>query len=221
MKKWDCVFAASLLSNEFEQFKSLAEPLQIQANHIIVREEENAAYVYLVESGYVKIFRSTVDGKNFILGLRKPGDLFGVVSVLQNKKRSSSGEAMVKCKLWRMESKTFIKMLVEYPSIAVKIASIYVKYLDEMQMAISKLLSMEVYQRVAWLLCSLSSPDSDLDKKELRINITHQEIANMVGSSRQRATMALGRLQRAGIISLGKHYIEIVDSNNLKRIYSI
>lgn len=209
-----------LLPEETARFKTLSEHMQLNAGQVVFAEDDHADCVYLVEVGHVKIYHSTVVGKVSIMSIRGPGDVFGVAGVLLGERRCAFAETVDSCKLWRTDGKVFENMLYEYPRLAVQVAIIHGKYLRDAETAIGRLLSMDVDRRLAWLLFRLASPVSTPEGEKIRVNVrlTHQELASMIGSCRQTTTSALGRLQRDGIISLGKHYIEIVDSKKLGKI---
>lgn len=206
-----------LLSDEVERYKSLSVLLKFKAGNVIFEEGDDVDCLYLIESGHVKNYHSTIDGKVSIISLRGPGDVFGIAGLLLNGKRCASTETLDNCKLWRMEAEVFKQMLFEYSRLAVQIAVIQGTYLREAEAVIGNLLSKNSDQKLAWLLYNLSSPVITSKGQKLRINIrlTHQDLASMIGSCRQTTTMALRRLQTAGIIKTGKYYIEIVDEKKI------
>ncbi|HWR30448.1 MAG TPA: Crp/Fnr family transcriptional regulator, partial [Negativicutes bacterium] len=210
MQKAQPSLLKALQPEEIARFKQLAELMQMKAGQVIFAEEDFADAVYIVEQGHVKIYHNSVAGKNSIMSIRGPGDLFGVAAVLLREKRCAFAETMGEGAIWRMEGKTFVDMVYECPRLAMEVALTHGRYLRDAETAIGQLLSMDADQRVAWLLLRLASPVSTPEGEKIRISVrlTHQDLASMIGSCRQTTTTALGRLQRAGIINFGKRYID-------------
>ncbi len=217
MKKPEATLRHILLSDEIAEFKALAHPMQTEAGYLVYGEEECSEYVYFIETGYVKIYRSTSLGRVTTISVRKPGDLIGIAGVLNVRYRCVFAETIEKCKLWRMEGETFVKMLYARPRWAVQVATLLGQRLCNAEIAIANLTSMEVNRRLAWLLMDLARTAGRPGEERLRIDVglTHQDMASMIGTCRQTVTTALGQFKENGIIQVGKRYIEIIDVNKL------
>lgn len=208
-----------LLPDEVILFKDLARPVQVKAGHVIFGEDDHADCVYLVETGHVKTYHTTRLGKIFMISIRKPGDVFGIAAVLLGEKRCVFAESIENCHLWRMDGTVFVDMLHKCPRLAVQIATVYGKYLRDSDRAIGNLMSLDVNCRVAWLLIKLASTVATPQGDKLRINVrlTHQDMANMIGTCRQTVTTTLGQFKKDGMIRVGRQFIEIIDIDKLNQ----
>ncbi len=208
-----------LLPNEVILFKKLARFIEVKARQIIFGEDDQADCVYFVAAGHIKTYHSTKSGKISLISIRKPGDIFGIAAVLLGEKRCVFAETIETCNLWRMEGKVFIDMLYKRPRLAVQIATVYGEYLRDSDRAIGNLMSLDVNRRLAWLLIKLASTVSTPQGERLRINVqlTHQDMASMIGTCRQTVTTTLGQFKKAGIIYIGKQFIELIDPDALNQ----
>lgn len=207
----------SLSPNEVAAFKALARALQAKAGQIVFREEDCPDYIYLIETGHVKIYRNTPLGKVVTVGIRKPGDVIGVAEVLTGMNRCCFAEAVEASELWRMPGEIFITMLRSQPELAVKVAAAMGNRLREAETTILNLVTLEVDHRLAKLLLNLAKAGATDGEKGLRIGVqlTQQELASMIGTCRQTVTTTLRRFKDEGVIHTGKRYIEIVDGVKL------
>lgn len=117
-----------------------------------------------------------------------------------------------------MNGKTFISMLYNTPSLAVKVATAMGTRLREAETTISNLVTLEVDRRLARLLINLAEKGLIEGEKGLRIDIKlkQQEIATMIGTCRQTVTTTLQKFKKEGFIHTGKERIEILDIDTLK-----
>jgi CRP/FNR family cyclic AMP-dependent transcriptional regulator len=208
-----------LTPDEVVMFKKLACPIQVKEGYVIFGEDDHADCVYLIEKGHVKTYHSSKLGKIFMISIRKPGDIFGIAAVLLGEKRCVFAAAIENCTLWRMEGKVFIDMLHQCPRLAVQIATLYGRYLRDTDRAIGNLMSLDVNCRVAWLLVKLAGTVSTPQGEKLRIEVplTHQDMANMIGTCRQTVTTILGQFKKEGMIHVGKQFIEITNFDKLNQ----
>ena len=206
-----------LSSEEVAAFKALARMRRVAAGVVVFREEDSPDFIYLIETGHIKICRSTAQGKVVTVGIRKPGDLIGMAEVLTGVNRCCYAEAIEACALWRINGKAFINMLRSQSSLAVKVAAALSNRLREAEATILNLATLEVDRRLAKLLLSLAQKGefSDDTRPGPDIQLTHQELANMIGTSRQTVTTTLQRFKDEKLVLIGKRHIKIADWNKL------
>jgi CRP-like cAMP-binding protein len=208
----------SLQPDEIIEFKRLAQPLQVGSGHVIFHEGDSSDSSYLIEAGHVKLYRSTSEGKVSTMSIRTAGDLFGMGGVLKAESRRASAESIEGSILWRMNDKTFMALLNSKPQIAIRVATMLATHLHYAELTILNLTYLEVESRLARLLLHLAGIDSKPAEKRISVDIklTHQEIANMIGTCRQTVTTVLKQFKEAEIINVGKQHIEIIDSRALE-----
>lgn len=209
----------TLNQDENDQFRKLATRIKLQQGQIMFREDDLASFVCLIESGHIKIFRSSPLGEIVTVGVRGVGELIGVAEVLSETERSCFAESLENCELWKMDGKTFIKMLHSVPTLSVKVATAMGTRLREAEATILNLVTLEVDRRLARLLIGLAEKGLTDGEKGLRIDmrLKQSEIATMVGTCRQTVTTTFQKLKKEGLIFTRKERIEILDMERLKR----
>lgn len=204
-----------MLPEEMSVFKSLSRLMHVKKGHILFSQEGCNDFVYLIGFGYVKIYKNTDYGKAFTTSIYSTGDVIGIAGVLMGKSHSVYAQTIGTCKLWRMAGTDFIEMLQSYPKLAIRIAAVQSQRLRNAEMLIGNLMYREVDRRLAWLLMDLAGKVSYDWQAKINIHLTHQDIANMIGASRQTVTSILSRFKTEGIVNVGGHCIEITDVDKL------
>ncbi len=176
-------------------------------NSILLNEGDETDSLFIIESGKVKIYLSNEDGKEIILNILSAGDYFGEIALLDNRPRSASVMSLQHSRLWLISKKEFEACLFRYPEITLlllKDMSSRLRFLTE---NVKSLALMDVYGRVARTLLSLAT------EKEGRLvieqKLTQQDIASMVGASREMVSRILKELVTGGYISVNRSIITI------------
>lgn len=224
MNAWDAVFrrvtAVSLSAEEWADVKERGATLAVAAGQAIFREGDPARYVYVIEKGHVKISRNSPLGREVTVAIRKAGEVVGIAEALGGMERCCYAEALEPCALWQMEGTKFIEMLHLRPGLAVKVATTLGQRLREAENLFSNMVALEVDRRLARLLVSLADRFGVPGQRGVKIDIplTQQDLATMIGSSRQTVTTTLQRFKDGGLLAVGKKSLEVVDPDGLRKI---
>lgn len=206
----------AVLLDELAEFKSKAYLVKVKARDTIFFEEDSAKYIYLVEHGHVKVSRNTRDGKIVTVAVGTAGDFVGAAALLTGRPQPIFAEAITNCQLWRMDGEKLIHMLFTRPGVSFLLASMTGRQLHDAQKTIVNITSCEATQRLSRLLVDLCGKFSLEDVVgNPQIILTHQELANMIGISRQTVTKILGQLQENGYLVTSKRCIEISNYEKL------
>lgn len=207
---------------EINLLKQSGRVLTVKAGHILFRENDETDHVYLIESGHVKHYHTTSLGKVVIVSICGPSEMIGVPAVLLGQRRGVFAEALEPGTLWRIEQEVFLRLLHQYPQLAVKLAAIHCQLVRNYEYGLQTLVVASADSRLAWLLLRLAEgrrPEWDGGQR-VSFYLTHQEMADMIGSCRQTVTTVLGNFKRAGLIRIKKHALEIVDADRLRQLVS-
>jgi len=211
--------AITLSAEERTSFKLLATKMTLKAGETIFEQENCAKFVYLIETGHIKIFRISPFGTIVTVGIRKGGDVIGIAEVLREINRCCFAKTIELSELWKMDGNTFKELLYSHPQLALKIAATMSSRLREAETTILNLMTLEVDRRLARLLLSLAEKGTSLGEKGLKLNVklTQDEMATMIGSCRQTVTTTLQKFRDQKLIYSNKRNIEIINLDNLKR----
>jgi len=171
-------------------------------NAVIINEGDQSHSFYLINSGKVKVFLDDDQGKEIVLSILGPGEYFGEMSLIDDEARSAGVMVLEDSHLTVISRLNFRNCLAKYPDIATRVMFGLVRRLRDANKKIGSLALMDVYGRVANALLQLASKrDGELIVEG---KLTHQDIANMVGASREMVTRILRDLVAGGYISIDK-----------------
>jgi CRP/FNR family transcriptional regulator/CRP/FNR family cyclic AMP-dependent transcriptional regulator len=156
-------------------------------NYSIFFQSDLGDTFYIVLSGRIKITLLNEDGKEIILSVLKEGDFFGEMSLLDNEIRSASAIVVEEAQLFFMRRSRFLGLITNNSQILIKILEEIGTRLRGADEKIGNLAFLDVYGRTVRLLQQLADSQGRKTKRGIEIlNVpTHQEIASMVGATRE------------------------------------
>jgi len=164
----------------------------------IVAEGEPSQSLYILLSGRAKVQRSDAEGKEVILAVLGPGECFGEMSLIDEAPRSASVITIESCDFMAINKDSFKATLAQNHDIAMKIMRGLVKRLREADKKIETLALLDVYGRVARVLLDFSEQVGG--ERVVRSKLPRQEIAKMIGASREMVSRVMKGLEVDGYI---------------------
>lgn len=185
---------------------------------IIILQDTSVEGLYILVSGRLRISRSSEDGRVKVLAILSPGDIIGEMSLLDDESASATVETMEDSRLMLIRKEDFQAMLLRYPLVTIEIARILGRRLRSADKEIEELAFYSVKNRLIEALIDLANRHSERTSSGIRVSlrITHQDLADMVGSSRETITRIMNLLERDQLIVNEGGYIVIKDINRLK-----
>lgn len=197
----------NLAGAEFEAIKAHAVPRNYPANTIIVTEGDDTSSLYLVESGKVKFYLNDEDGNEVMLGKVGAGGYFGELAVLDGAPRSVSVMTLEPTKLAVVSRKDLLQTLRADPEFCLRLLSRLAERLRHLSDEVRSLALTNVYSRITRLLKHLAH--STDGKSEIPERLTHQQIAQMVGSSREMVSRIMKDLQEGEYVIIAGGRIKL------------
>lgn len=179
-------------------------------DHTIVEENEIGETLYMILSGKVKVVNIGPDGKEVILSVLGTGEFFGEMSLLDDEPRSATVISMEKTEMMQLRRKDFLNLWETNKEILSRVLSVISGRLRHANAQIRSLALVDVMGRIARLFLDLAEKEGRklLDGSIVFRRPTHQEIASMVGTSRETVSRMIGDLAREGYIKIsGKDII--------------
>lgn len=188
------------------EFREHAVTRRFPKNTVIVTEGDETDSLYLIESGRVKFFLSDENGQEVILNFQEAGDYFGELSVLDRAPRSVSVMTMEPTVLAVVSRDDFFRYLRTHPAISINILTHMAARLRELSDEIRAFALCDVYGRIKRLFEHTARPR---EGGELVIDkITHQQIGQMIGASREMVSRIMKDLVNGGYIEPdGTYYV--------------
>jgi CRP-like cAMP-binding protein len=175
--------------------------------------------VYIVRAGCVRLYKTLPDGRSINLGLLGPGTLFAQEDGFDGLATGATAEAMVDSTLSVVETDDLAGLIAESPELASAVVTGMTRRLTELQTLVEHLLVRDTSVRLVTTLLGLATrfgrPTAD-GTVAIALPLTHQGLANMIGSNRVTVTRKLLELQEQGVVrSLGRNAIA-VDPDKLR-----
>ncbi len=200
---------------------NIASEKTYSKKNIVFHEGDYGDALYIIKSGRIKIAKVAIDGREKTLTILKVGDFFGEMAIFDDMPRSATAEAMDNdVKLLAISKNDFERLLIENPSISIRIIKDLTRRIRQVNEQVQDLAFKDVHGRVASTIFNLLKAEREISREPNReqinyLKMTHQDLANMVGSSRETVTRALNRLQDEGVISISHQQISILDLEKL------
>jgi CRP/FNR family transcriptional regulator, cyclic AMP receptor protein len=175
-------------------------------NAVIITQGEESNTLYLVVEGKLKVYMSDDEGKEVILDFLREGDYFGELALLDAAPRMASVMALEPAHLGIVPGPHFLGCLRANPQIGINLMATLARRARSLANSVSSLALLDVYGRIAQLLLRESH---ETDGRRLTERLTHQEIANRVGASREMVGKVLKDLKIGGYIDVEDRCIVI------------
>jgi CRP/FNR family transcriptional regulator, cyclic AMP receptor protein len=166
--------------------------------------------LYIVLSGRLKVMMSDSEGKEVILSILGPGEFFGEMGLIDEEPRSASVVTMEPCELLSVAKRDFNKCLAENFEMAMAVMRGLVRRLREADRKIGSLALLDVYGRVARLLLDMA--ENVNGEKVVVKRLPKQDIAKMIGASREMVSRVMKDLQMGGYIEMRGSQIVLRDT---------
>ena len=191
-----------LSSEELEQLSRITPYKRFAAGEVIYHMEDPADAVYFIREGMVKISMYFPNGKEMILALLGQYDIFGELLLLPSERRPNQAEAVIDTTLIVLPERDFQRLLQQQPRIAMKFMQVISTQLWQAQSRFAEVGAFDAPGRLANLLLRLAH---DFGTKGDRgtiidLNLTQQDLAKMIGATRETVSHCLARLLEYGAV---------------------
>lgn len=191
-----------LSEDELEQLSRITPYRKFAAGEIIYHMEDPADALYFIRDGMVKVSMYFPNGKEMILGILGQYDIFGELLLLNSERRPNQAEAVTDTTLIVMPEQDFQKLLTEQPQIAMKFIRVMSTRLWQAQQFQAEVGAFDAPERLANLLMRLAQ-DFGVEGERgtiIDLNLTQQDLAKMIGATRETVSHSLARLLEYGAV---------------------
>ncbi|TVZ38178.1 CRP/FNR family cyclic AMP-dependent transcriptional regulator [Alteromonadaceae bacterium 2753L.S.0a.02] len=188
-----------------EQLEKLSVTRSYPKNTILVTEGDESNHLYIIKKGKVSVFLTGDDGRQVILNYMSEGEYFGELSLLDGEPRSASVMTVSPCEFVAISRASFQELLTKNQEFATVMIKELTKRIRKLTESVRDLALLDVYGRVIHTLEKLADDNNRIDNPK----VTHQDIANMVGSSREMVSRIMKQLIIGDYIEQHTNYIEL------------
>ncbi|MBN1291024.1 MAG: Crp/Fnr family transcriptional regulator [Candidatus Latescibacteria bacterium] len=209
---------SSLTNEELEAIKRVSITKKFPKDQIILLEDEDGDTLFIILQGKVKVTTFSESGKEVIFSILNEGDFFGEMSLLDGKPRSATVVSMDNAKIQMIRRVEFYRLLEDHPRIALRLLEELASRLRKADERIESLAILDVTGRIAGILLQLADERGVRDTNEVLIKSrpTHQELANMVGTTRETVTRVLKQLEDKDYIMMNGKDVTIFNVEQFK-----
>lgn len=180
---------------------------------------DHANGVLLLAQGLVKIGSITEEGKQSILTFIEPGELFGELSLMGGEQREEFAEAVEKSQVVLIPNEVMQQLLLRNTRLSLGITRLIGLRRRRIERRLKNLLFRSNRERLVHLLLELAAQYGrpTPDGVQLKIKLSHQDLASVIGSTRETVTVLLGEMQSEGLLKLGRRKIILTDQARLAK----
>jgi CRP-like cAMP-binding protein len=212
-----CNLFNRLQPEDIRHMESVSRMKSFRRGESVYLPADAADGVLLLTSGRIKICHVTPEGKQSILVFVEPGEVFGELSLVDPTVRQEYAEATENCQLVCIPREEVQRCMRKYPDLTLGITKLIGVRRRRVERRLRHLLFHSNRERLIYLLIELVEQYGRRVEGgvELSIKLSHQEMANIIGSTRETVTVVLGELQKEGMIEIARRRVKILDLNRL------
>ena len=206
-----------LSEKEKTDLSSMLRTTNVKKGSMIYRIGEKAETVYLLKEGSIKISRLSEDGKELTMDILKPGDIFGEMALSEEGKREDIAEAVEDSYICDVKKKDFEDLISKNPVFSFSLIKLMGLRIRKIESRFEDVIFKDVCTRVISILKDIAGKYGAPTKngKAIEVKLSHQDIANLVGATRETVTLELNNLKKEGFISEIKRESIIIPKGRL------
>ncbi|MDE4542966.1 Crp/Fnr family transcriptional regulator [Thermoanaerobacterium sp. R66] len=202
------------------EINKIAVEKEYKKNTVIFYEGDEGDAIYFVKKGKVKISKISQQGREHIIRIMEDGDIFAESLLFIGGKYPATAETIEDSKIIMLKNKDVENLILNNNEVALSIIKLMAKRLQNVAVIIENLALKDSLGRTVSILLTFAREKGIQGKDGIAIelNLSRQDLANMVGTSRENMTRILSQLDKEGVIKLERHAIIIKDVNALKNL---
>lgn len=183
-------------------------------------EGDPPTYLYVIVRGHVALIRHTLEGRDVVLDVMRPGNMVGELAIFEGVPYSASGKTLDAVTAVVIPREQFHHMLARYPRLASAVIFDLTRRVRHLSDLVQSLAIERVEQRLARILLRLARISGEAQQEGIliRLPLTRQDLADMAGTTVETTIRTLSRLRREGIVDTMHGHVLIRDMKRLTQI---
>jgi CRP-like cAMP-binding protein len=186
----------------------------VPKGRVFDQPEDVGEVLFLVKSGQVQLYRISPEGKKLVIATLGAGTLFGEMALLGQQMHNAFAEALDDCLILVMSRADLERLILNKPLVGLRMLEITGRRLNDAEARLEDMAFKGIPARLASLLLRLSAERNSPDITGL----THQDLAETIGTYRETATQVLNDMKAQGLIEIGRKRITIKDPERLAEV---
>jgi CRP-like cAMP-binding protein len=213
-----CPLFSGIRKQEMEHLRDVTVMVKLEPEDRILSDPDDPNAIWFIKEGLMSLTYGDAVGKDATVLLLGPGDLFGGMEGTQTFDYSQSLVALKSTVLCRMTQQQMEALLKNYPDIGYRITKFSWRRIARLQQRLAEIMTKPVRVRLATLLLNLADEygeDLPAGGRSLGLTITHDDLARLVGSSREMVSKVMGSFREEGLLQADRKQIDLVDRDGL------
>jgi CRP/FNR family transcriptional regulator, cyclic AMP receptor protein len=214
----DHEFMWLLSAAEREELLKHARPHRLNAGQVLFQKGDPGDKLFIIGSGLVEIGVDTEDGKHLVFNVLGPGDVFGEIALLDGGPRTADATVMASSELQVIDRSEVILFLEHHPEMTARLIAVLCKRIRWISQNLEDALGSDVTHRLARKLvnlCKAYGTNAGDGSTGIELKLPQQELANMIGVTRESVNKHLKKWQNLGWISIKRGQLTISDIDQL------
>ena len=188
---------------------------------VLYREGNRISGFYCIHKGIIKVFKTGFDDKEQIIRFAKPGEIIAYRSVLSNEPACTSAKVIEDCQVCFIPTEILITLIKSNPSFSLELLRLACHELGEANSFITDIAQKTVRERLAEILLLLMNDFGIDEQNNLKISLTREELANIVGTATESVIRLLSEFKSDKLVELNGRKIRILNKKGLLKISNV
>jgi CRP/FNR family transcriptional regulator, polysaccharide utilization system transcription regulator len=210
-----------LTAEEVQMLNFEKEFRQYKRGDVLYKEGNRISGFYCIHSGIIKVFKTGFDGKEQIIRFAKAGEIIAYRSVLSNEVACTSAKVIEDCMVCFIPAEILISLVKTNSAYALEMLKLACHELGEANSFITDIAQKTVRERLAEILLFLVNDFGLDDENFLKISLTREELANIVGTATESVIRLLSEFKTDQLVELNGRRIKILDKRGLEKISNV
>jgi CRP-like cAMP-binding protein len=205
----NCDLFERLAPDQIQKIESRSRSRKFNRGDLIYLPSDQSNSMLLLTSGRVKIYHLTSDGKQTLMAIIEPGELFGELGIFEEGRREEFAEPMIASSVVLIPNDLVQELMESFPQVTMGVTRLMGLRRKRVERRLKSLLFRSNRDRLVYLLLELSEKYGKpvQDGVLISLKLSHQELASLIGSTRETVTVVLGELQQEGLLVIQRRQV--------------
>ena len=209
---------ASLDARQRDALFDMTHTRRLAAREVLCRKGEPGTTLYAVTKGRIKVGATGGDGRELVLNVMSPGDVIGEISLIDAEPRSATCVALEKSEVLTLHRRDLIPFLEKHPKAAIGVGAVLAAHVRRLSERAEDVSFLPLPSRMAKTLAAVAPSYDGGDGTAIDVKLSQQELADMIGATRESVNKWLRSWAEEGVVELGRGRVRIVDPERLAEI---
>lgn len=204
-----------LTPEQMDEIMKVVRTVPYKKGELIYRADEKSEVLYIVNRGQVKIYRLVESGKEKLVRLLNPGNFTGELALFKQTVHEAYAEAVVDSKICQIRRDDLRQLLIEYPTISLKILTEFSRRLESSEKETTSLATEKVETRIALFLVECVT-ETNVNEATIELPMSRKDLASYLGTTPETISRKLTEFEEAKLIKQeGQRKVQLLDIDQL------